>query len=246
MHSEYIRENETAKNAVLMIHGICSTPRHFDFLTEEFGEEWSVYNILLDGHGGSVKDFAHSSMAKWKKQTCDMLDMLSEKYDGILLVGYSMGTLLEIEAVSRYPKVKGMLLLNVPMYPRVSLRMFFRSLRLVFGRCRCDDPHENACKNDASIELTANLFKYITWIPRFIELLALCRDCRLISGTIAVPTAAFFGKRDELVSLRSVKCFKDSPAVRVTVFERAGHFYFYPDDVSRIKKELHVMMDGVK
>ena len=67
MHRSYIHQPEHARKAVLMIHGICSTPRHFDWLLPSFDDSWAVYNILLDGHGGSVQDFAHSSMEIWKK-----------------------------------------------------------------------------------------------------------------------------------------------------------------------------------
>ena len=34
-HCAYIREPEGARRAVLLIHGICSTPRRFDFLIRE-------------------------------------------------------------------------------------------------------------------------------------------------------------------------------------------------------------------
>ena len=68
MHRTYARIVPGAGTAVLMVHGIVGTPRHFDWLIPEFDETWSVYNILLDGHGGSVDDFAETSMKKWKEQ----------------------------------------------------------------------------------------------------------------------------------------------------------------------------------
>lgn len=68
MHEEYIRKIPGSKMAVLMIHGIAGTPDHFKPFVSLFPDDWSVYNILLDGHGGGVKDFSATSMEKWKKQ----------------------------------------------------------------------------------------------------------------------------------------------------------------------------------
>ena len=104
-HAPYIKEIPGTTKAVVMIHGICSTPRHFDWLVPEFDESWSVYNILLDGHGGSVADFAGTSMKKWKTQVHTLLELLSHRYDSILIVGYSLGTLLAMEAAPKFPKV---------------------------------------------------------------------------------------------------------------------------------------------
>ena len=61
-HDEYIREVDGAKTAVLMIHGIFGTPRHFDDIVNLAPKDWSVYNILLDGHGKGVREFSASSI----------------------------------------------------------------------------------------------------------------------------------------------------------------------------------------
>ena len=96
-HHEYIKVVDGGNTAVLMIHGIFGTPRHFDDIVDLVPQEWSVYNILLDGHGKGVKDFAHTSMDKWKQQVDKMMAELYDKYDNIYLIGHSMGTLLSLD-----------------------------------------------------------------------------------------------------------------------------------------------------
>ena len=66
MHKEYIREADHANTAILMIHGIFGTPRHFDDIVKLVPDNWSVYNILLDGHGKGVREFSRTSMVKCK------------------------------------------------------------------------------------------------------------------------------------------------------------------------------------
>ena len=61
-HEPYFSVKEQADTAILMIHGILGTPDHFKPLLHLVPAEWSVYNILLDGHGKTVSHFANSSM----------------------------------------------------------------------------------------------------------------------------------------------------------------------------------------
>ena len=53
-HREFIRYLPGSDRAVLLIHGIAGTPAHFWQFLPLIPEDWSVYNVLLDGHGGEV------------------------------------------------------------------------------------------------------------------------------------------------------------------------------------------------
>ena len=133
-HSEFIREVAGSRKAVLMVHGILGTPRHFDFLLPLIPEDWSVYNILLDGHGGKVSDFSHASMEKWRSQVTRRLDDILERCDQVILVAHSMGTLFSIqEAVRRPDKIRYLYLLQCPLRPRLSLRGACQAAVLPFG-----------------------------------------------------------------------------------------------------------------
>lgn len=240
-HAPYLREMPDAKKAVLMLHGICSTPRHFDWLLPAFDESWSVYNILLDGHGSDVSDFAHTSMKKWKDQVRHWLCRLSGQYETVLVVGFSLGALLAIEAAPDYPQVKGMILLNPPLRPWVRGRMILRAIRLTCGHYDPNDPHQVACSEDVSIRLTSNLLAYLPWAPRFAELLQLCRKCRTLE--IAVPCHAYLGERDELVSLRSAAFLRENPLVTLRIFPTAGHFWFSPGDRETVIKDCARLLE---
>jgi len=70
--------------AVLFIHGIIGTPRHFTELiplVQQVPEDFTVSNIILDGHGGTVDDFAHTSMAKWKAREDKNYNLLVECFE---------------------------------------------------------------------------------------------------------------------------------------------------------------------
>ena len=67
-HKEYKRIYPKANVAIMFVHGIVGTPKHFAEFVARVPDGISVYNLLLHGHGGSVRDFSHTSMQKWEKQ----------------------------------------------------------------------------------------------------------------------------------------------------------------------------------
>ena len=126
-HREYVRIVPGARRAVLLIHGICGTPNHFrDLIPLEalIPEDVSICNMLLDGHGGTVSDFAHTSGKKWRKQVFSSFDQLTRNHEKIYIVGHSMGTLFALQLAAAYPaQIGGLFLLAVPMRPWVKPAM---------------------------------------------------------------------------------------------------------------------------
>lgn len=245
MHSSYIKEPPRATRAVVMLHGICGSPRRCDWLLPEFDDSWSVYNILLEGHGGSVADFAASSMEKWKSQTKALLDDLCGRYETVILIGYSMGTLLHIYNMPDHPRIKGALLFNTPIRPRLRVRMLGTAYRFTRGRTRSDNCHEAACHKGISLTPEKLLRRYISCIPRFRELKQLSRYCRRHTENIQIPCYAYFGRQDELVSLRSANYLRDNPNVSVRIFDSAGHFWCSEADQETILRDLRQLLRTV-
>lgn len=241
-HSEYIRIVPGADCAVLMVHGIVSTPRHFDFLVPEIPENWTVANLLLDGHGGSVRDFSKTSMKKWKAQVREWVETLCATHNQVLIVGYSLGTLLTMCVAQGCPQVKGMLLLNPPLKPRLHPKMIPMSLRFAFGKVRKNVPAEAALWEDIGVALEPWLHKYLGWIPRFVELLLLCPKCCPVAQKISVPCHAFLGKKDEMVSMKSKKYLENNSNVTLHIMETAGHSYYAPEDKAQMKLALQALI----
>lgn len=235
MHKEYVREVENSENAVLMIHGIDSTPRHFDRFIPTVPASWSVYNILLDGHGGEVQDFSHTSMKKWKAQVCARVEELCEKYENVVIIGHSMGTLLSINAQPGHSQVKAMMLIDAPLRPWVKMRMWIRALKASFGKLDRNHPHEAALADSIGINLSPKLWLYLGWIPRYIELLTLCRQTQKKINSIDVPCYVFQSRHDELVSMKSSRYFGENPLVKHEIMENSTHFYYPHEDMKKMQ-----------
>ena len=235
-HAEYFRRGSAPRCALLMVHGIVGTPRHFDFLLPAVGEQWSVYNIRLEGHGAGVRDFSRSSMAAWKRQVKERLIELSQQHEVIVVCGHSLGTLLLLEALPQFPKIRGILLLNPPLHVHFWPKTWLQMLRQAFNLIDENDPLQRATRDAAGVESDWRLWRYIGWLPRYLELLKLCRESRDRLGRIQVPCRVFHSRHDELVSPRTRAHFEDTHCIKNTLLEDSWHFYYPEADAQRIRR----------
>lgn len=245
-HEPYIRIVPGSDTAVLMVHGIVGTPRHFDGILAAIPENWCVYNILLDGHGGDVKNFSKTSMEIWRKQVSSILNALCVRYKRIFIVAHSMGTLLTMEAASdQKNKIAGMLFLASPLKIGVKPRAALYALQLAF---ELEKPDSGAAvmRRDCGVELSKKLWLYLGWIPRYLELFRQSKKCRELVKKLDMPCIAIQSKNDELVSRKSVKYLAANPKIEIHELELSGHFGYVPEEQNFINNKLKVLFEGVK
>lgn len=234
-HQPFTRVVPGAEAALLCIHGIIGSPDHFDMLLPLIPDGWSVYNILLDGHGKTVDDFAASSMAKWEAQVREVFAGLCTQYDDIVIAAHSMGTLFAIElALERPDKVPFLFLMAPPMRVHLTALGLYHGVKTALGRIDPDDPLETAMRDAYSLRPDPRLLRYIRWLPRYAELLRLIRKVRGELPQLTVPCYAFQSCRDELVAPGAAKVLKGSGRVELTYLPNSWHFYYPQDD----KKQL--------
>lgn len=242
-HKEFIREVPNADSAIVFIHGILSTPLFFEQLITLVPDNFSIYNILLDGHGGGVKDFSATSMKVWKHQTKTLIKYLEGKYENIILVGHSMGTLFSIQsAVARPEKIKALFLLCSPLKVLVHPRSAKYSLRIVFERGDRGDPVENSASRWYSITPDKRLWRYIPWIPKFTSLLSEIRKTRKLAPHITMPAYVFHSRHDSLVSRKAVKFFEGGKNTEIIHLHDSYHQYFTEEDYGIILKKFSEML----
>ena len=244
---EYVRMVENGDTAVLMIHGIVGTPAHFRDLLPLVPDDWSVCNLLLDGHGQGVREFGASSMDKWKAQVAARLEELLASHRRVLVVAHSMGTLFAIRAAVRYPdRIAGLFLLNVPMRVHLPPRTIVAALKNVFGRVKPDDKTAVAMKQGCGVQLSPYLWQYLSWIARYVELLREIGSVRKLLPQLTVPTLAFHSQKDELVSNRAVKDLRGHPYITVSKLPESGHFGYEVQDLRLLQAELEKQITAIK
>ena len=241
-HKEYIREVPGSDTVALCIHGILGGPDQFNPLLDQIPKDWSIYNILLDGHGKRVQDFAHSSMMKWKAQVQHTLTYLSVRYSKIVIIAHSMGTLFAIQAtVGGCKKIKALFLIDTPMIPILRPVCIGNSLEIIWN-CMPEGNTIGIAQKDAlSIHPDKRLWLYLGWIPRYFELFKEISITKKCIPQIKIPCRVFLSQRDELVSLRSYKYLKGNPRIKVSVLNEATHFYFNEQHNDRMQRALNFM-----
>lgn len=234
-YREVVRIVPGSRMAVLMIHGIVGTPWHFRDLMPLVPEDWSVYNILLDGHGKQVQDFAGTSMAKWKAQVARQVEEILAQHEKLLIVAHSMGTLFSIQAAIRHPdRIPQLFLLGVPFTPHVPPSTAVDAVKIALGLA-APGTTAQAMLDDCGVQLSPYLWKYITWLPRFWELLREIRLTKKLLPQLAVPCRTYQSQKDELVSIRSCKQLEGHPCITNTVLPTSGHFGYSPADLQLLQ-----------
>lgn len=237
-HVPYIRRVEGAKRALLCCHGIMGSPNHFRDLIPLVPENVSIYNIALAGHCGTVRDFAHGSMAQWEKNIENIVAEILESHDEIYVLAHSMGTLLTIEQAIKNPKIKKLFCLSIPI--RVGIRgiMFKVAANVYFNRIRDDDGLMLACMECYGISPSKNIFGYLAWVPRFLELFKKIKYIRNNLLKLEAPCTAYQSTLDELVSPKSIDILKRESRIDVKVLEKSTHFYYEPNELEFLKHEF--------
>lgn len=238
-HEAYTREVPGSREAVVLIHGILGTPEHFSSLLSAIDKRFSVYSLVLDGHGGSAADFAATSMEKWHTQINRFWETTLFRFEKVYIIAHSMGTLFALRAAVDFPeKIAGLFLLAVPLRPFVRPRAMLASLRLALGRYSDHHRMEQEMLADSGVGLAPHLWQHAGWIPRFWELLTEIRQVEKLLPRLQVPTLAYQSRVDELVAFSAAKPLAGHPAIRLTVLEHSGHFAYRGPDVTLLRKDL--------
>ncbi len=225
-HKEYIKIRDDSTAAILFIHGIVGTPNHFNEFISLIPKSFSVYNLLLDGHGKGVKDFSKTSMKKWETQVALVVEELSATHEKIYIVAHSLGTLLAIEQAIKNKTVCKLFLMAVPLSLSLKPKMAINSLKVYFDKIGPNDREALAAKRCYGIGKDKNPFNYVGWIPRFVELFTKIRETRKVINTLNTPCLVYQSRKDEMVSKKSEKYLKQNSCITINSLKYSGHYYY--------------------
>lgn len=235
-HRTYINKLKGSNTAILFIHGILGSPMHFEKFVAVVKDKASVYNILLKGHGGSVIDFASVSMDEWKRQVAEVAKFLAGTYDNIYIVAHSMGTFFAMQTAIDYPdKVKGLLLMQTPLKIGVKASAVVNTVKTLFD---VDDEVTAVYKTMNSISLSSNLWEYVDWVPRYVELFRESKRMRDVINRLETKTVIFQSVKDELVSMKSLEYIPKKENIRLNVLEKSAHFIYDENEWKCMETEL--------
>lgn len=239
MHQPYERIVPGAESAVLFIHGIVSTPRFWDGFVSALPGDVSAVSLLLPGHGGTVKDFGRVRRGAWRQHVHEAILRLKQTHACVYLVGHSMGALLSIlEAADGPENIGGLLLMAAPLRIRVKPTALVHNLLKGVG---LGESREELAAYYGT-ETDWRVWRYIGWIPRYLELFSLSHAARKALPRLTTPARAFQHGKDELVSPKSGALLAACPAVTLHTLEHSMHHDIAPADRQTLLAALRAML----
>lgn len=245
-HKAFLRIVPGAETAILFVHGILGTPRHFDMFLPQIPEDISVQAILLAGHGKGVKDFSGASMHQWIDQVDRAVENLLYDHSRVLIAAHSMGTLFAIQqAVKRPEHICGLFLLAAPLRLSIKPAMVRNVTKFYLNKLKPDDPKDVATKECASIAPDKRFWLYLGWLPRYLELFHQIKKTEEIVQQIKTPCMVFQSEHDEMVALSAGKVLAENPAVQLAYLPNSTHYYYEESDKAHVLERFQYFLTEV-
>jgi len=110
IHQPFTLEGDKNICAVL-VHGFPGTPNEMRPIANLLNAQgWAVHAILLPGFGIEINSLADKTYTEWLSAVLNAIQQQTRKYNKVVLVGFSMGGALSIQA-STSASIDGLLLL---------------------------------------------------------------------------------------------------------------------------------------
>jgi len=219
---------EGGTSAVLLLHGLTSSPAEFRTLATALHEKnFTVFVPLLPGHGTDPHDLRRTNAVEWLEAAVIGFDELSKKCKSVSVAGFSMGgTLAMYLAATR--KVDRLLLLAPfiriyrPPEAWISPEMkIFTAGYLKNYYCKT----RIGGINDLS-KLKEHFAYYNVPLRALRQALKNVRKVRKLMKEIAAPTLILHSKKDETVDWKGSQEIINnisSRSKKVVWFERSSH-----------------------
>lgn len=213
-----------SQTVVVFVHGIQGSPSQFGWLMDVLPPETDFVNLLLPGHGRSVRAFRKAGKADWENTVSELVRLLSRTYRRIIWVGHSMGCLLGLHAARLMPDAfSALLLLNCPFALRPTWRYLRNNLLATLLFIPSSDPYVLAAREANSVPLRFSLSSLFILRPYW-GLLRMIRNGRRDLRPLPMPVYACWAERDEIVSPASMD-FAAANGFEGKCYDRCGHNY---------------------
>jgi carboxylesterase len=201
----------------LVLHGFAGDIRDVLPLANALrAEGYHVECPTLEGHGLDRRVLAKSTRKDWLRSADEAYKRLSLRAQEIIVIGFSMGGLLAINLVHRYP-ARLLITINTP-YAYWDVEQALAYLREDFS--------------SHSRRYVQGLVKIpVRSMLQFRQLLA---ETKAILPQVSIPYVLLQSRRDDTVQARSaehlVSSVSPSCAPHITWYDRSGHMIFHDAD----------------
>lgn len=244
-HVAFSFESNDSDTIILCIHGVLGSPGQFLIFANKLQEDnINVKSILLPGHGGKGKEFAFTKPETWQTYVNEEVARLKQKYQHIFLIGHSLGGLLALNT-SLTQSINGIVLLNTPIYTRITWQQLSLSMRVLLSSKNNNNPVLNTYRDSFGVMIN-DWWTLPFWIPRLLDVQRVGRNTLKILNEINVPVLIFQSQHDETVNPKSAEIFHRKLIHHqgsIQILVNSMHAFFDPQEsqeiVDQMKRFIH-------
>ncbi|MGI6005153.1 MAG: alpha/beta hydrolase [Christensenellales bacterium] len=235
-----------ANKAIVFLHGHMGSSAQFEQWLPMIGAGGAdVHNASLPGHGSTLDEFVKNGRGEWEKCVADLLNDLRSRYEGIFMVGHSMGGLLSVCAAVQAPqKIEAVVAIALPLQIKLSYEGLKIRFLSVCPQKPDEDPRICAARQFCGVGgLTAwNAFRLL---PNTVGLLKMIRHTRRALDRLTVPLTVINSAGDEVVSEKSLRIVRDKlPRADIVELKASSHFLYTPEESRKIVSVIRDVIHG--
>jgi carboxylesterase len=198
---DYIHKGNNGK-VVLFVHGIFSSPQQFKAFYQPLCKlDYSVYAILLKGHGKDLKTLSKTKYYEWINQIENLLIDFKKNYQEVFIIGHSMGGLL---ALGDYDALVSK---RIVIAPSICIKVTWRyfKLGLLVDKKNVKDKYVSQYQSVLGITFPSSIFKKILVLPCFWQLFKVISYAKKNLIKISKPILTIQSKNDECIRRKGPK-----------------------------------------
>jgi carboxylesterase len=231
-----IQMDDKLKMGCLIIHGFAGNPDEVSSMSDYFERKgYYVSCPVLKGHCGKRRDLAWTHYNEWIKSAEDELVVMLQKFDSVIIIGFSMGGLIAANLAIKY-KIKAMITLNTPIYYWEKRKIFKNILYDI--RTRKFEKTRGYINSSFSIPFTA-LYNFT----------ALLKSTKLIFNKIKCPIFIGQGLLDETVQHRSADFIYENAGSVIKVikrYENASHLICHSPNKDELFEDIYGFVNELR
>jgi carboxylesterase len=242
---------EGGKTGILLIHGYAASSLTFKPLAYALNQSgYTVYCVLLPGHGTNIKDLDKTKKEDYYKFIDKAYKKFAKKVDHVYVAGHSLGSLLAIRLSAKY-RIDGVILLSPPLLvlkEGMSKEQIGETTALL-GKILQTLPRPNPAYI-GEMDYFEKYGVYSEFSSKSLGVLVeVIQDSREILNKVDDPLLVMLGSHDPLVDLRTgeyvLKSVK-SATKSIVIIESIGHRYFLGEKMPVVLRKIVSFIESIE
>lgn len=197
-----------SKTGVVLVHGFTGSPAQTRELGEFFANQGlTVCGVRLVGHGVHHEILKKTNRFDWYYSLKTAVEKIREQVDEVFLIGFSMGGNLSLLFNELAGGVKGLILVNTPIYTRPSrLTFWFIPLIKRFKKYKTKEWAKEM--DNYFFEKSAGSYPRIPLESAW-QFYKLVQETKEVVPKVNIPVYVIQSARDEVINAQSAEFLKN-------------------------------------